>query len=564
MAFDPNPQNELNGGETPFAFRMMEHMPHLKTSIGWQQYRASNTLMRGGINDYRRGINYSAKKFNTKALNIRGREIIGSKEINISAGRIGRGPGKLGGFTSSNELITPSKSAFYGSRGTRAAKAERAAQGSRAAQAAKAATVEAETATKAGGILGKAKGAVSGSHEGMMPWAKGARAEHWTLNPKALTRNRTLAGFEAAENPRFYSTFHFSRNMIGGQAVKNKAFREAVYGPGATVESIGKENVFQRGMLSMMTTGRRLDVLEGKAIKGSARSLRKLGKAQNQIKNLANMNNPLEVVRGATNLESGAAIRGALSLNADVGGRRIIGMSGMTAPQRLAFGRAAAPEISTSISYKGLGASGVDKALAGEARVGLSGNLMASAGATTGSRFTQGYVRGALGNINAGGLTDDAMRGATKAVTHMEKAIFKGIGSPSMNLGGKALEEGVFKTLGTKGTFKALATKEGATVLGARTAAMAIPGLNLLATASLVYDLGKMGGEVIKSGVNLAKDAVKSMKGSIDKPMFGMGYKDNEVAATSRARGVAAIQNSRLNARSALGSEGAMMAAHFG
>jgi hypothetical protein len=128
----------------------------------------------------------------------------------------------------------------------------------------------------------------------------------------------------------------------------------------------------------------------------------------------------------------------------------------------------------------------------------------------------------------------------------------------------QALEQGVFKTLGVKRTMQAATTKQGAMVLGARTAAMAIPGLNLIATASLVYDLGKMGGEVVKSGINLAKDAVKSMKGSIDKPMFGMGYKDNEVAATSRARGVAAIQNSRLNARSALGSEGAMMASHFG
>jgi hypothetical protein len=46
--------------------------------------------------------------------------------------------------------------------------------------------------------------------------------------------------------------------------------------------------------------------------------------------------------------------------------------------------------------------------------------------------------------------------------------------------------------------------------------------------------------------------------------MFGTGFKDNEVAATSRARGVMAIQNSRLNARSLLGSEASMMAAHFG
>jgi hypothetical protein len=93
---------------------------------------------------------------------------------------------------------------------------------------------------------------------------------------------------------------------------------------------------------------------------------------------------------------------------------------------------------------------------------------------------------------------------------------------------------------------------------------MSLPGINMLATASLIYDIGKMGGEVIKSGVNLARDAEKSLQGSINKPLFGMGYRDTEAAATSRSRGVMAIQNSRLNARSALGSEAAMMAAHFG
>jgi hypothetical protein len=152
------------------------------------------------------------------------------------------------------------------------------------------------------------------------------------------------------------------------------------------------------------------------------------------------------------------------------------------------------------------------------------------------------------------------MTGANRAVSHLSTAL----GGNKTRVATKALDQGVIKTIGIKNTAKALGTKQGAMVLGARAGMMAIPGLNLLATASLVYDLGKMGGEVVKSGINLAKDAVKSMKGSIDKPMFGMGYKDNEVAATSRARGVAAIQNSRLNARSALGSEGAMMASHFG
>jgi hypothetical protein len=131
--------------------------------------------------------------------------------------------------------------------------------------------------------------------------------------------------------------------------------------------------------------------------------------------------------------------------------------------------------------------------------------------------------------------------------------------------GAKMLLEGsVLKQLGTGGTLKALGTSTGARVLGARAAALAIPGLQVVAAASLVYDLGRMGGEVIKSGINLARDASVSLQGSINKPMFGMGYRDTELAATSRARGVMAIQNSRLNARSVLGSEASMMAAHFG
>jgi hypothetical protein len=88
--------------------------------------------------------------------------------------------------------------------------------------------------------------------------------------------------------------------------------------------------------------------------------------------------------------------------------------------------------------------------------------------------------------------------------------------------------------------------------------------LNVLATGQLIYDISKGAGKLVAGGVNLAKDAVKSMQGSMNKPMFGAGFKDNEIAATSRSRGVMAIQNSRLNARSLLGSEAAMMAAHFG
>lgn len=400
-----------------------------------------------------------------------------------------------------------------------------------------------------------------------MALGKGARVNHITGRPRALSRYHSLTVFNASKNTPFYSPFQFLSNTVGNQLGKNANFRAAVYG---SKSAAPEEQVLQRGMVSMITAGRKADLLERKAVfaaDGTAqnRAAKKVLKAQGNVGRLAQMNNPVSVVRGAANLEAGAAVRGALSLNAEVGGRRIIGMSGMTAQERLAFGRAAAPTISTNISYKGLGASGVNNAVAGGQRVGLTGNLMASAGASQGSRFVQGYFRGALGFANAGGLTDDALRGAQKAVGHLGAALGEqGLKRSGASLAGKALEQGVFKTLGVKRTLQAAGTRQGAMALGARTAAMAIPGLNLLATASLVYDLGKMGGELVKSGINLAKDAVKSMKGSIDKPMFGMGYKDNEVAATSRSRGVMAIQNSRLNARSMLGSEGSMMAAHFG
>lgn len=471
---DPE-QNELSTGQdVPFAFRMMENIPGITASLGFAQFRGSNTLLRGGFQDNRRA--------------------------RTIAGRTFGGPGKLGGFTRSGELVGPKASAFYGSSARRAQLAS------------------GQAVSKTGQI---------------MPFGKGARVNHVTARPRALTRYNSLAMFQSAENARFYSPFQMAAKLGGKQAVKNEAFRTAVYGAAGPAEG---EQVFQRGMISMMTAGRRADLIERRAISGSTRATKKLATAQEQVRRLAGMNNPSMV--------AGKTFTG--------------GQFGRILPKSAGAGLVLPAGQTLNV------ASPMTAALSGGPKVGLTGNLMASSGSSVGSRFTQGYVRGALGNINAGGLTDDAMRGASKAVTHMETAIFKSIGSPSMHLGGEALEKGVFKTLGAKGTLKTLGTKEGARVLGTRAAAMAIPGLNLLATASLVYDLGKMGGEVVKSGINLAKDAVKSMKGSIDKPSFGMGYKDNEVAATSRARGVMAIQNSRLNARSALGSEGAMMASHFG
>ena len=502
---DPDQINELSGDpNAPLAFRMMEHMPGLTASLLFASHRGSNTVLRGGFMDDRR-----------------------------------RGPGKLGGFArGSNELTQPTSRAYYGSSARRSRLA-----------------------------------AAAGTSEGKMAFGKGARVNHITARPRALSRYNSLSIFNASNNAATYSPFQFMSRIAGSQLKKSESFRNAFYGG----REIGKEEqVLQRGMLSMAIAGRKSDMLEKKALGGSSRAARKVATAQEQVRRLAGMNNPLQVVRGAAVLESGSAI----NIARDRG--KMIGMGGMTAQQRLAAARSVAPQLATSISYTGLGATGVNNAIAaaGGTRVGLTGNLMASAAANAGSRAFLGYTRGALGNIGAGGLTGDALAGANRAVSHLAMALDRtgkaGLGiDDAGKLTGRfsgvyaakatqALDQGVIKTIGLKRTIQAAGTKKGAMVLGTRTAMMAIPGLNLLATASLVYDLGKMGGELIKSGANLAKDAVKSMKGSIDKPVFGMGYKDNEIAATSRSRGVMAIQNSRLNARSMLGSEGSMMAAHFG
>jgi hypothetical protein len=129
----------------------------------------------------------------------------------------------------------------------------------------------------------------------------------------------------------------------------------------------------------------------------------------------------------------------------------------------------------------------------------------------------------------------------------------------------ETVEKGILKTLGSKGALTAVkhgGARVGLAVAG-EAALAAVPGLNLIFAADMAYQLAKLGGLAVKAGINFGKDGMKSMQGNMNSGMFG-SYKDDEVRATSRARGVAAIQNSRLNARSLLGSEGAMMASHFG
>ena len=363
---------------------------------------------------------------------------------------------------------------------------------------------------------------------GKMAFAKTSRVNNAFYRPRNLSRFHSLSVFGANEGSSLYTYAQGHRLFNKTEKFGMGRLRNAA-GVGAGEAALGP------GLFAAVSAGRRMDL----------RGPGNLDDFAMRIERLATMNNPA-LMRGTSGISFSQA-------------------SAMTAFERGGMSASAysAANPGTASAYT----SGMAAVRAGEK--GVAGNLLVSSMGGLGTQYLGGYFRGAQGFARAGGLSEAAGKGAQAAVSHMEEAIFKKFGSPSMHLGSEALEKGVFKTfknagIGKMGVAKLLGTAAGAKVLGARGAALALPGLQFVAAASFVYDLGKMAGEVVKSGINLARDANKSLQGSINKPMFGMGYRDTEAAATSRSRGVMAIQNSRLNARSVLGSEAGMMASHFG
>lgn len=494
------------GMDVPLAFRMMENMPGIATSIGFSTARGTNTIMRGGFLD-NSGI--------------------------LAKRRMGKFQIMHGGSVSSVQPghFVGSKGKLFGKRATRL------------------------------------------TESGKAGWFKSARVNNITARPRALGRFHSLSVFGGGG----YTPFGASR-MLGG----NKRVQSAFGSKG--IKATADEGLLGPGLFSSIGAGRKADVLERKALKGSTRAMKKLQTLDSSIMQLGGMNNKAALFNpGKTPIISKKV---ALSTVADEFGLINTGVQ-YRAPANMTIGGKAykkgqivgghAKEITRFEAgvakpsvYEGARTAMVGP-MGGE--VGVRGNLLASSMYGSGTRYMAGYFRGAQGFGRQAGLVDDALRGAKAARYNMYEAIKatglsgaegKGATKAMLGMADEALEKGVFKTLGREGVVKALGTKAGAKVLGARALAMAIPGVNVVATAMMVYDLGKMAGEVVKSTINLAKDSVKSMKGTINKPMFGMGYQDTEAAATSRSRGVMAIQNSQLNARSALGHEGAMMAAHFG
>jgi hypothetical protein len=216
--------------------------------------------------------------------------------------------------------------------------------------------------------------------------------------------------------------------------------------------------------------------------------------------------------------------------------------------------------------------SGIDRSLHVLGQPAATGTTMNQRIAmTAGGKLTQGFLDDVASLLDGDLISKGATpKGAPSAASQARyRTMFeKAMGGPgaavddAVNaLNSKTVREMAGKAY--KAGEKKIALKLGGRFAAAQYAKVASP-VNIVGTAALVYDLGKMAATGIVSAGNFAKEAVKSMQGSMRKPLFGMGYQDNEVAATSRSRGVMAIQNSRLNARSMLGAEAGMMAAHFG
>jgi hypothetical protein len=354
---------------------------------------------------------------------------------------------------------------------------------------------------KAPKFIGRKARREAAAAAGKSPILRPMIASNNPFNPRNLRRYRDQSIFDPASSGKY--TPFAAAGMLG----KTKFVKERLAAKG--VDLVDGESALSGGLLSAISAGTRMDRLEQKAFNGSQRAARRLDRIHGSVSGFS--------ARGGAPTGSGAAL--------------------------------------------GVGVS----------QVGAAGNTVAASMGAAGTAAIAGYFRGALGYADAGGFTgkygDQAQKFATRAKTTFENimssddmAKYAGrIKYDDLARGGK----GMLRGIGLGGTAK-FATSGGAKFMAARGIGLAIPGLQVVAAASLIYDIGKMGGEIVKSSINLARDASRSMQGSLAKPIFGMGYRDSEAAATSRARGVMAISNSRLNARSVLGSEAAQLAAYYG
>jgi hypothetical protein len=381
------------------------------------------------------------------------------------------------------------------------------------------------------------------------------------FRPKAFNRLSSLTSLTGDKSLGFYTPFQSLSGAVGYLADKSPSVRnlfklnqgDKAYSGGVLgrIESINRisnlESTIARGAGSGSGFfGRRQAAKYGKAVTQRTQLVNNIAKVQSLANPSLATTAPARVV-GSTM----PGVRAALGSSAPVG------MRGSVATRLAAARSAASVEAARNMT-----------------------NVTLNPMKAVASTMTTGKISNAITNFYAGVVDTGNMSRAQKALT---ARVSRSLGGKANYLqfmddfaaGGKYTGNFMARTAGG-GKMIGMATeylfKGGSKTVAAKFAGMGalraagglMTPLNILATGQLIYDIGKGIGKIANAGQNFAKDALKSMQGTIDKPMFGAGFKDNEVAATSRSRGVMAIQNSRLNARSLLGSEASMMAAHFG
>lgn len=254
------------------------------------------------------------------------------------------------------------------------------------------------------------------------------------------------------------------------------------------------------------------------------------------------------------------------------------GMLGRTKAAGAIFRGADITSAAKFLDISGMSAANSSRSTVGHALL-MSGKGAVSQGIggfLSGSRFlANGAHATEFGSMMSGAKSAAARKGiafAGKLGSHAaleagETQLVRGAGRAIAKQTGK----GMVRSLAVKGGAKTVGKVLGSRLALASAAAATGPAAPFLEAAllawtavelgTMTYDLGK---QAIKGTITTGLQGAKSFRGDFGKGIFGNTYVDTEAAATSRQRGVMAIQNSRLNARSILGNEGGMMAAHFG
>lgn len=512
MTPQPEPQ-------VPFFMKALENLPSQSSMTALSGYRFSNTMFKGGYLDVADGATGRVNALR-KTLGKRTGAFVGGAMGNADDYAFGKSV--LGNFASKKlkpALMTNANPIGFGRY---------------------------DSVARLAGM--------SGSGAPYSPMQGGAFLANWALKPDFI-RNRAAA--------------RFGSDVINN-AGDNSVWTGGVFGRIKTIDkaddytrAVSKANDLRSTLGASSATTRSQRRVLARGDKAAAR----LSKLDDSIVKLGKVTNASFV---------GAAVDDAMS-GMGVSGSRAAGMRASLMDEVMKTG-VADDAIKSQISQIGRARAlyetipgEISKSVFGHYNIMNRGEFAKFADTATGKRTVKSFAN-AMEKYRLGANSSGVV-GTLDDVGHIGRTFMSGMGGAGYADDAANVLKGGTKTIRAasgqlakeafKAGDKATAAKMGGQYLSTYGKA-AGKAFSAYGYATLAYDVGKGIGNMMMGGVNFAKDAMKSMQGTINKPIFGAGFKDNEVAASSRARGVMAIQNSRLNARSMLGSEGGMMAAHFG